>query len=77
MSAGDREPIGSHDRRCTFRNSPLSVSAPVFAFVHDVTPATIPEVEPGASIIDNPLTNSDPDAKLRRRTETGEDASPV
>jgi hypothetical protein len=37
---------------------------PLTAFVHRATAATIPEVEPGVSIIDNPLTNGDPDAIL-------------
>jgi hypothetical protein len=36
----------------------------VAAFVHHATAASIPEAEPGVSIIDNPLTNGDPSAIL-------------
>jgi hypothetical protein len=36
----------------------------VTAFVHHATADTIPEVEPGVTIIDNPLTNGDPNAVL-------------
>jgi len=36
----------------------------VTAFVHHATADTIPEVEPGVTIIDNPLTNGDPAAVL-------------
>lgn len=36
----------------------------VTAFVHHATTETIPEIEPGVSIIDHPLTNGNPNAVL-------------
>jgi len=38
------------------------VGTPVTAFVHKATTETIPEAEPGVSIIDNELINGDPSA---------------
>jgi hypothetical protein len=40
------------------------VGTRITAFVHRAAPETIPEVEPGVTIIDNALTNGDPAAIL-------------
>lgn len=37
---------------------------PVVAFIHQATAATIPESDPGITVIDNPVTNGDPAAIL-------------
>jgi len=50
------------------------VGTPITAFVHTATADTIPEVEPGVTIIDHPLTNGDPAAILtvtRRVSDPG------